>query len=103
MAHAGHRRVGALLSTALGIDLEPHDSLYLGDYYLWPPSRQLEARPGKLYLLPNFFDDIDQELAYPEHPDHGVAPACEQRPGRLDRADPRPARDGGPREPLTPV
>jgi hypothetical protein len=25
-----------------------------------------------LTLLPNFFDDIDQELTYPEHPEHGV-------------------------------
>jgi hypothetical protein len=64
--------MAAILSTALGIEFEPHDSLYLGDYYLWPPSRQLEARPGKLYLLPNFFDEVDQELAYPEHPEHGV-------------------------------
>ena len=64
--------VARALSATLEIEFEPHDSLYLGDYYLWPPSRQLEARPGKLYLLPNFFDEIDQELAYPEHPDHGV-------------------------------
>ena len=64
--------MAAVLSTALSIEFEPHDSLYLGDYYLWPPSRQLEARPGKLYLLPNFFDEIDQELTYPEYPEHGV-------------------------------
>ena len=60
------------LSAALTVDFEPHDSLYLGNYYLWPPSRRPDPRPGKLQLLPNFFDEIDQELTYPEHPDHGV-------------------------------
>ena len=27
---------------------------------------------GRASLLRNFFDEIDQELAYPEHPEHGV-------------------------------
>jgi hypothetical protein len=64
--------VAGALSTALGIEFEPHDSLYLGDYYLWPPSRQREGRRAELRLLANFFDEIDQELAYPEYPEHGV-------------------------------
>jgi hypothetical protein len=63
--------VAAALATTLGIEFEPHDSLYLGDYYLWPPSSP-GLRPTELHLLPNFFDEIDQELAYPEHPAYGV-------------------------------
>jgi hypothetical protein len=64
--------VARALSRALSIEFEPHDSLYLGDYYLWPPFRPGEPRSTELHLLPNFFDEIDQELAYPEHPEHGV-------------------------------
>jgi hypothetical protein len=64
--------VAQALAVRLGIDFEPHDSLYLGDYYLWPPSREREGRRTTLHLLPNFFDELDQELAYPEYPDHGV-------------------------------
>ena len=60
------------LSATLGIEFEPHDSLYLGDYYLWPPFRQREGHSSTLHLLPNFFDEVDEELAYPEHPEHRV-------------------------------
>jgi hypothetical protein len=64
--------VARALAATLGIEFEPHDSLYLGDYYLWPPFLGGEERPAELSLQPNFFDEIDQELAYPEYPDHGV-------------------------------
>jgi len=64
--------VAQALSARLGIEFEPHDSLYLGDYYLWPPFRDRHVGPATLHLLPNFFDEIDQELTYPEYPDHGV-------------------------------
>ena len=60
------------LAAALDIEFEPHDSLYLGNYYLWPPFRPGATPSTELHVLPNFFDEIDQELAYPEHPDHGV-------------------------------
>ena len=64
--------IARALATTLGIEFEPHDSLYLGDYYLRPPVRRGEERPAELSLQPNFFDEIDQELAYPEYPEHGV-------------------------------
>jgi hypothetical protein len=64
--------VAGALSTALGIKFEPHDSFFLGDYYLWPPSGHARLRPTKLQVLPNFFDEFDQELTYPEYPEHGV-------------------------------
>lgn len=64
--------VAQALSAKLEIEFEPHDSLYLGDYYLWPPSREREVRTTTLHVLPNFFDEIDEELAYPEYPEHGV-------------------------------
>ena len=60
------------LETALVIKFEPRDSLYLGEYYSWPPFPRSKEVPGELALQGNFFDEIDQELAYPEHPHHGV-------------------------------
>ncbi len=64
--------VAGALSTALNIKFEPHDSFFLGDYYLWPSSRLSSSPPTKLQVLPNFFDEFDQELTYPEYPEHGV-------------------------------
>ena len=73
--------VAQALSTTLRIEFEPHDSLYLGDYYLWPPFRQREDRATELHLLPNVFDQVDEELAHPEHPDHGVLLDARDLPG----------------------
>jgi hypothetical protein len=64
--------VAQTLEGALSIEFQPRDSLYLGEYYLWPPFPREQPSEAELTLLPNFFDDIDQELTYPEHPEHGV-------------------------------
>ena len=64
--------VARTIESALSIELQPRDSLYLGEYYLWPPFPRDQPSEAELTLLPNFFDDIDQELTYPEHPEHGV-------------------------------
>jgi hypothetical protein len=60
------------LETALEIEFEPRDSLYLGEYYSWPPFPRSKIVRGELSLQRNFFDEIDQELAYPEHAEHRV-------------------------------
>ncbi len=64
--------VARILESTFSIEFEPRESLYLGDYYLWPPFHQRQEFQGELSLQSNFFDELDQELAYPEHPDHGV-------------------------------
>ncbi len=59
--------VAAALESSLTIHLEPRHSLYFGDYYRW------EGAPrGELILQENFFDEYDQELTIPEHPEHKV-------------------------------
>ena len=61
-----------ILEAALQIEFQARDSLYLGGYYLWPPHPR-DGRPeAELRLLPNFFDESDQELTYPEYPEHAV-------------------------------
>ncbi len=64
--------VAGLIQEALHIEFEARESLYLGEYYSWPEVEEMDVLRGELSLQRNFFDEIDQELAYPEHPDHGV-------------------------------
>ena len=64
--------VARQLEAALVIEFEPRDSLYLGEYYSWPPFPRGRDVRADLSLQSNFFDEIDQELAYPQHADYGV-------------------------------
>ena len=64
--------VAGIIQTALGIEFEARESLYLGEYYSWPRVEQMDELRAELSLQRNFFDEIDEELAYPEHPKHGV-------------------------------
>ncbi len=59
--------VAEAIEQILDIRLEARHSLYWGDYYRWNG----EPR-GELILQDNFFDEQDQELVIPEHPDHKV-------------------------------
>ncbi len=59
--------VAARLQEALPVELQGRHSLYWGDHYGWDGTPR-----GELLLQENFFDEIDQELAVPEHPEHGV-------------------------------
>jgi hypothetical protein len=55
------------MEQVLPIRLEPRHSLYWGDYYRW------DGEPrGELILQENLFDEQDQELSVPEHPEHEV-------------------------------
>ncbi len=59
--------VAEALERVLVLRLEPRHSLYWGDYYRW------DGEPrGELILQENFFDEYDQELTIPEHPEHKV-------------------------------
>lgn len=55
------------LEGTLPVRLAPRHSLYYGDYYRWNGDPR-----GELVLQENFFDEYDQELTIPEHPEHGV-------------------------------
>ena len=59
--------VAHAIEQTLAVRLAPHHSLYWGDYYRW------DGEPrGELILQENFFDEQDQELTIPEHPEHRV-------------------------------
>jgi hypothetical protein len=67
--------VAEALRQAFTIEWQGRHSLYLGDYFLWPPvpaEPTEESEQTRLELQVNFFDEIDQELAYPEWPEHLV-------------------------------
>jgi hypothetical protein len=64
--------VARALREIFAIHWQPRHSLYRGDYYLWPPFSPEREERTKLQLQVNFFDEIDQELAYPEYPEHLV-------------------------------
>ena len=87
--------VARQLEAALGIEFEPRHSLYLGDYYSWPPfPRDKDAR-SRSVLQANFFEDR-QELAYPQHPDHRVLLHASSLPDAWNESHPRPDRHGSP-------
>jgi|1186.fasta_scaffold59662_2 hypothetical protein len=60
------------LESLLGISFQPRHSLYRGDYYAWPPFPRDGGEQADLLLQENFFDEIDEELAYPRYPEHHV-------------------------------
>ena len=60
------------LRDALSIDFQARESLYRGDYYLWPPFDHRNEFVGELVLQENFFDEVDGELVYAEYGDYSV-------------------------------
>lgn len=64
--------VARTLRDTFAIQWQPRRSLYSGDYYVWPPFSAERHGRTKLELQVNFFDEIDEELAYPQYPQHLV-------------------------------
>ena len=64
--------IAQVIAAALSIEFEPRESLYLGEYYSWPAVERMDEVQAELSLQRNFYDEVDEELAYPDHPNHGV-------------------------------
>ena len=65
--HAEIDDVAREIGQALGVELEPRESLYLGEYYRWKGPDDSD-----ITLQENFIEDDDGLPTDNEHPDHVV-------------------------------